>query len=387
MNASGLQRWMSVGTSDDPRPDVAGETAVTEALAGRVGALVMIFVSPNYDMQAIASAAARAARDIPLVGCSTSGEIANGRGGSGRIVAVALGGDGLEAHTSMGLLADGATAAGSAAAQGLLDLTQPHRVLVLLPDGLAGEHASVVRGAYAVGGAAVQLVGGCAGDELEMDTTWQIFGDRAYTGAVVGAAIGSAGPIGIGVGHGWRPIGEPMVVTESDGSQVFRIDDQPALDYYLKSTGAPPQAYSDQVAWHSHALERPLGLPRPGGDEVRAVLGADYERRSLFCGDVPQGSMIWLMEGDAESVLLGTKTAFDQSIEGFDGSPALGFIAFDCAARRNILGDEGVETETSLLAQRAGSAPVAGFYTYGEVARRTGSRGVHSATLVLLALG
>jgi hypothetical protein len=378
---------MSVGTSEDPRPDIAGEAAVSGALAGRVAALVMIFVSPTYDMQAIASAAARAAQGMPLVGCSTSGEIADGTGGSGRVVAVALGGDGIEAHASMGLLAEGASAAGGAAAQGLLALTQPHRVLVLLADGLAGEHASVVRGAYAVGGAAVKLAGGCAGDELEMAATWQIFGDRAYTGAVVGAAIGSVGPMGIGVGHGWRPTGEPMVVTESDGSQVFRIDDQPALDHYLKSTGAPPEAYNDPAAWHGHALERPLGLPRPGGDEVRAVLGADYERRSLFCGDVPQGSMIRLMEGDAESVLRGTETAVDQSIEGLDGSPAIGFIAFDCAARRNILGEQGVHMETTLLAQRAGNAPVAGFYTYGEVARRTGSRGVHSATLVLLALG
>ncbi len=378
---------MSVGTSDDPRPDAAAEQAVAHAIAGRPAALVMIFVSPSYDMHEVASSAARAAGDAPLVGCSTSGEIAEGRGGSGRIVAVALGGDGLEAHTSMGLIADGASEAGGAAAQGLLALTQPHRALILLPDGLAGEQVSVVRGAYAVGGAAVKLVGGCAGDELQMAGTWQILGDRAYTGAVVGAAIGSAGPIGIGVGHGWQRVGEPMVVTESDGAQIFKIDDQPALDYYLKLTNSSPEAYSDPLAWQGHALERPLGLPRPGGDEVRAVLGADFESRSLFCGDVPQGSMIWVMEGNAESVLRGTEDAFDQAIEGLEGATALGYVAFDCAARRNILGDDGLAVETARLAQRAGEVPLAGFYTYGEVARRSGSRGVHSATLVLLALG
>jgi hypothetical protein len=39
------------------------------------------------------------------------------------------------------------------------------------------------------------------------------------------------------------------------------------------------------------------------------------------------------------------------------------------------------------IAARLGDTPVGGFYTYGEVARKAGSRGVHSATLVLLALG
>ncbi len=376
-----------MGTSDAPRAEVAAEAAVTEAVAGRVAALVIIFVAPTYDMHAIASAAARAADGVPLVGCSTAGEIAEGRGGSGRIVAVALGGEGLEARTSVGLMSDGPAEAGGAAAQGLLGLEQPHRALLLFPDGLAGHHASIVRGAYAVGGAAVKLVGGCAGDELAMAATWQIHGDRAYRGAVVGAAIGSAGPIGIGVGHGCRRVGEPMVVTESDGSQVSCFDDQPALDLYLTAIGAPLEAFTDASMLQTLSLKHPLGLPRPGGDEVRAVLAADYVSRSLFCGDVPQGSMVWQMEGAAESILLGTEEAFDQAIDDLDGVPAVGFIAFDCAARRSVLGDDGLVTENACLTRRAGDAPVAGFYTYGEVARRTGSRGVHSATLVVLALG
>lgn len=387
MVASKLQRWMSVGTSDDPRARVAAESAVHEALAGRDAALVMLFVAPTYNMEEVAAAASAAAQGAPLVGCSSSGEIAEGWGGSGRLVAVALGGDGLEARTAIGHVFEGPENAGAAAAQGLLELQQPHRALIMLPDGLAGYHAEVVRGAYSVGGAAAKLVGGCAGDELAMKSTWQIYGDRAYTGAVVGAAIGSAGPIGIGVGHGWRRVGEPMVVTEASGPQVFRIDDQPALDHYLDAIGAPPEAYADEAAWQIAALDRPLGLPRPAGDEVRAVLGADYKDRSLFCGDVPQGSMIWQMEGDIQSIQRGTEEAFDQAIEDLGGVPAIGYVAFDCAARRNVLGVDGVRDETAALERRAAGAPIAGFYTYGEVARRVGSRGVHSATLVLLALG
>lgn len=34
-----------------------------------------------------------------------------------------------------------------------------------------------------------------------------------------------------------------------------------------------------------------------------------------------------------------------------------------------------------------GGAPVAGFYTYGEIARTSGTSGFHNQTLVVLAVG
>jgi hypothetical protein len=39
------------------------------------------------------------------------------------------------------------------------------------------------------------------------------------------------------------------------------------------------------------------------------------------------------------------------------------------------------------LAASAGGAPVAGFYTYGEIARTRGMRGFHNQTLVVLSIG
>ncbi len=45
----------------------------------------------------------------------------------------------------------------------------------------------VVRGAYGVVGAGVPLVGGCAGDDLKMTRTFQLYDDHLLTDAVVGA--------------------------------------------------------------------------------------------------------------------------------------------------------------------------------------------------------
>jgi hypothetical protein len=42
--------------------------------------------------------------------------------------------------------------------------------------------------------------------------------------------------------------------------------------------------------------------------------------------------------------------------------------------------------EVSRLAALVAGAPVAGFYTYGEIARTRGIRGFHNQTLVVLAI-
>jgi len=361
--------------------------AITAALQDRTPALVLLFVSPSFDLAAVASAAESSVpRDAPVIGCTTSGEIADGAAGSGRIAAVALGGPGFAVQVSAGALAEGGREAGRAAARALAGLDRPYRVLLLLHDGLAGERSQVVRGAYSVAGSTVPLVGGCAGDELAMVATHQLLDGRVLTGSVIGAAIGSDAPIGVGVGHGWTRIGEPMVVTHSDGHRIFTLDDEPALDHYLRRVGAGPEVLADDELWRHTTLRRPLGLSRPGGEEIRAVLGTDHGDRSLSCSDVPQGTVIWAMAGDPDSVNKGTRAACDEALAGLHGAPALGVIAFDCAARRAILGESGLVGEVAVMHERLGEVPVGGFYTYGEIARTRGARGVHNATLVLLAL-
>ena len=103
-------------------------------------------------------------------------------------------------------------------------------VLMVLSDGLAGDQEEVVRGTYRAVGATIPLVGGCAGDDLKMASTFQFHGNEVLHNAVVAAAIASDVPLGIGVRHGWRRVGEPMVVTGSEGNRLFTLDDQPALD-------------------------------------------------------------------------------------------------------------------------------------------------------------
>ncbi|GAC1321263.1 MAG: FIST N-terminal domain-containing protein [Thermoleophilaceae bacterium] len=388
--SAGRQRWFGVGHSSDPDPGTAGRAAALAALKGREAKLLIVFCSDSYDLQVLLDGVAEPAGKAKIVGCSTAGEIATAGPGDAGIVIVAIGGEGFSVATGLGTEASKRLReAGADAAACLGDVEErAHRVLLLLTDGLAGDQQEIVRGAYSVAGASVPLVGGCAGDDLKMKRTFQFFDRRVLEDSVVAVGLGSDAPFGIGVRHGWRTVGEPMLVTSSSNNRVYTLDDRPALDVYLDRLRASDDVRSDGAAFTAFALTHPLGLSRRSDEEhVRFVGEADFEDRSLgLIAEAPQGALAWLMEGDEESVLRATDAACEEALAGLGDALPLGLVAFDCIARRGVLGAEGISTEVRRVTELAGGAPVAGFYTYGEIARTQGMSGFHNQTLVVLAL-
>jgi hypothetical protein len=380
-----VERWVAVGASADPNPVRAAIAAVGSALAHDDPQLIVLFASDAYDLEILVATAYETGGGAQLIGCSTAGEIATDGPGEASVVCAAFGGPGFDVATAVGenasqdLRGAGVAAAACAARPGE-PRSEAHRALILLSDGLAGDQQEVVRGAHSVVGSGVPLVGGCAGDDLKMERTHQFLGDRVYEDAVVAAALASDAPLGIGVRHGWRRVGRPMVVTDSIGTQVLTLDDRPAVDVYLERLQAPAEVRCDAGAFSR------LGLSRRAGEEnVRFVSGADFSSRSLAClAEVPKGALVWLMEGDAGSVLAATDAACEAALAGLEGHAPLGILAFDCIARRDVLG-VGIGEEVQRLAAVAG-VPVAGFYTYGEIARTRGLAGFHNQTLVVLAV-
>jgi hypothetical protein len=384
-------RWFGVGSSSLPDPRRAGQEATGHALKGADGKLLIAFASDRYELPALLEGLTESADGVPLIGCSTAGEIATDGPGDAGVVVVALGGDGFSVSTGRAIDASAdLRAAGERAARCIGDLgNRAHRALIMLTDGLAGNQQEIVRGAHGVLGAGIPLVGGCAGDDLKMCRTFQFAGGEVLTDAVVTAAIGSDAPLGIGVRHGWRRVGEPVIVTRSGGNRVFELDEQPALDVYLERLDAPVSARSDPAEFTRFALTHPLGIGRRRGeDQVRFIGGADFEDRSLACiAEVPPAAVAWFMEGDRDSVLAATDGACQDALVPLDGGAPLGMIVFDCIARRGVLGEGGIQEEIRRVTSVSQGMPVAGFYTYGEIARTHGAGGFHNQTLVALAFG
>lgn len=103
--------------------------------------------------------------------------------------------------------------------------------------------------------------------------------------------------------------------------------------------------------------------------------------------EVPQGALAFLSQGDYDSVLQAAADSASTAVNALGDTPPVGLLLFDCVSRRSIFGAEHLQEETALIGQCSGEAPMAGFYTYGEIARTRGAGGFHNQTLVTLAIG
>jgi len=352
-------------------------------------ALILVFCSAAHDVTDLVAGVREVSGGAPLIGSTTAGELTGEGPSDGGVVVMVLGGPGFSVATAA------ATGIGPRLRQAGAEVAtcvnaiaaRPHRVLLMLTDGLAGDHQEILRGAYSVAGAAIPLVGGAAADDLTMAGTHQLHGGDVLGDSVVAAALGSDAPMGIGARHAWRPFGEPMLVTASSGDWIHSLDDEPALDVYLGRLEAPVDCYRDHAAFTRFAMTHPLGLSRRSGERLRCILKVDFPNRAISCNaQVPSGAVTSFMECSTAAVLASAGEACREATRGLDGLRPIGLLAIDCIGRRMVLGDGGAAVEVERMLETAPGTPLAGFYSYGEIARVRGGSGFHSQTLAALAL-
>src|SRR5262245_7954 len=90
-------RWIGVGESRAADARAAGADAIARAIAGRPDPrLLIVFASSGHDLEQLVGGV-----DIPLVGCTTAGEIASHGPGDHGVVVMALGGEGFAVATAV----------------------------------------------------------------------------------------------------------------------------------------------------------------------------------------------------------------------------------------------------------------------------------------------
>ncbi|MBB5873520.1 hypothetical protein F4553_006954 [Allocatelliglobosispora scoriae] len=389
--ADSVRRWMGVGRSPHADSRTAALAAAADALRGEDPVLLIAFTAITHDPAAVLAGLREAAPGVPIVGCTTHGEIGPGGPSDGSVTVAAIGGPGFSVSTAV---AEGVSGrqreAGAEVAEcigAVRDL--PHRVLMLLTDGAVRDQESILRGVYGVLGAEIPLFGGACADGWRMTGGYLMGDDRLLTDAVVGVAISSEAPLSVGFRHGWRKVGHPMIVTSAGDGRVYTLDDRPALDVYLERLDAPPEAYTDEQAFTEFALPRPLGIQRRSGVEARNLsTEVDLVGRSIGGGGaIDHGGLTWVMTGDEASILEATDQACLDALDGLGDDSPVGMLTLSCAALRAVLGDDGIRREGERLDTWADGIPFAGFYTYGEIARTRGIDGFHNQTLTVLAFG
>ena len=388
-----------VGSASSRSPDAktAASDVVRRARA-RLGnakpSYGLLFASPERDLAATLAHVTEATDGAQIVGATTAGELTEVGLSHGSLTLMLVASDTSSTAVAFseqlnrnplataGELVKGVADAKKAAAQ----RDRRHLTTVLLTDGLCGAGEQLVVDLQGLGQGSFQIVGGAAGDEGKFQATSVGASDRAATNAAAALHVFSASPWGVGVNHGLRSTTAQMRVTKAQGNVVHELDGQPAFTAYQKhaaergvkltAADATPYMVSNQLGIH---FFQDIARSR-----APLSVGADL---SLTCAaEIPKGSMVSILDGDPTLMVDAARAAAEEAKQHLDGKKAAGVLLFDCVCRGMILKD-GFHREIEAVRSVFGTAPIAGFLTYGEIARYQGKlNGWHNATAVVVAI-
>ncbi|MGB2762372.1 MAG: FIST N-terminal domain-containing protein [Minisyncoccales bacterium] len=389
---------VGVGKSNNSDAVEAGNEACQQALSKADGKadLIIVFSSVVYDQKKMLQGVRFVSKETSLIGCSDAGEI-TGEGPSSKHVAVmALSSDQIKFNIGLGEAAQkNSFEAGRKVAEDIKNKAEEQiSLFTMLPDGLAENGAALVRGVQDILGKNFPIMGGSAGDDFKFKKTYEYYQDQVLSGAVVGLGLSGKFSLGIGVKHGWEPIGLPMKVTKAEGAKLIEINNKPALSIYEEYFGKrAEELIKEPIA--KMAYTYPLGMSVEGSDEllIRDVVIADKEGRIDCAAEIPQGSEIRLMLGDPDKAIQAAKEAAESAKKQLKGSKPKAIFVFDCIARNKLLGSRIGEEIKAIQGVLGKEVPLIGFYTYGEQAPLGGRVGpecfsvFHNETMALMVLG
>ena len=375
----------------------AGREAVAAArqgLAGAPPAFGFLFAGPKHDLASLVAAARAEAEGAEIIACTTAGEFTEAGLSHGGVAAFLVSSDNLSHHARFagGLKEDPQGVAAELCREfdqlkaRAFARDRLRSTTVLLTDGLAGTGEQVLKAVSEAAGPFQQIVGGAAGDEGGFVATGVAGAEANGEDAAVALHVFGAQAWGVGVGHGLEPASEPMVVTRAEGNVVYELDGRPAFEVYRQHARQRGVELTPENAG-PYLIGNELGLYF--FDKVakaRAPLSVGIDGSLTCAAEIPAESTVCILDGDADKMVAAARQAAEEARENLNGAEAAGVLLFDCVCRGMIL-EGGFQREIDAVRQAFGDVPVAGFLTYGEIARYRGRfGGWQNTTAVVLAV-
>lgn len=304
---------------------------------------------------------------VPLVGCSTAGEISS-QGVSEQtctLTAVRFHGD-VTLRVAEASLPSMASCQGAGAALGAALQAPGLRAVLLFAKGVQVNGSAILAGLAAQVGEQVPISGGLAGDGGAFVETLTLGpSGLSKDGAV---AVGLFGP-GLVTSHGscggWAPFGPARKVTRSRENILYELDGEPALNVYKRYLGEHAKGLPGSGLLFPLEL---LSSDRGRVGLIRTILGVDEaEGYLVLAGDVESGGYLRLMHASTDDLVDGAEQAALAACTHPAKRPGQGLaLLVSCVGRHLVMGD-AVEEEVEAVAATLGKRmTLSGFYSYGE---------------------
>ncbi|MCU0523537.1 MAG: FIST C-terminal domain-containing protein [Elainella sp. Prado103] len=377
---------VAIGHSVDPDTESAVQEVLAQcqqSLEGNIPQAGIVFAAIDFDHPLLLQQITTAWPEIELIGCTTDGELSSVHEfQQDSLVLMLFSSDcvTLRAGVGQAVSQDPLTAAQQAVEIARSSSDAIPCLCIALPESLTVSSPRVVESLQQVLGSDFPIYGGFAGDRTEFQRTYQFFGTEVFSDALPILMLYGNLRFSHGVSHGWTPIGRKGTLTQVVGNRIYEIDHQPALNFYdyympglLPSTEFPLAIFEDDL--DRFYLRVAIGYDRPTG-ALQALV------------DWPQSGTVQIAQASQDAILQGAWDSFQQALASYPGEQPEAALVFTCCVRRNLLGTR-TKQEYRLIQQQMADLPIAGFYTYGEIAPlAVGSPArSHHATFVTLLLG
>jgi len=393
-----MSTLIGVGFSEKKDPFLAASEAAKMALYQihhRPITVAFLFSTIHFAHQRLLEGIYYALGHIKLLGCTGSSVIwpeAINKYGVGLMLIsmdhVTFG----QAH-SVGIKTKGARQIGEEfARQALKNLNTPQRDLALIfCDGIGENGSDLLKGIKDILGLSFPIFGASAADNFRFHRTYQYFDKELLTDGVAGLIFSGENIFGMGVRHGWKPLGRPHTITGVKGNVIKTIEEKPAVTIYEEYFGKSRKEIEKTLIEMS--IYYPLGLYVPGETEylLRNVLRIDEDGGLVCQGDASVGSEVRLMMGTKEWALNAATQAAQEAKDSLKGKEVKGALVFESISRNKLLG-RLTERELSRIKKVLGNVPILGICSYGEQAplkslEHYGETYFHNETLAILAIG
>lgn len=346
--------------------------------------LAVVFISVKQDRQSVCEILHH--HEIDILGATSSGEFTDGYQGEGSIV-ILLSDLRRDAYAILfedigdRSLKD---VANELAQTALKKFKRPAFILCSTSVSIEGQYLNgetLVHSIANVIGPQVHIFGGMAGDDNSFTGTFVFTDDRSSDAAIAVLVLdeNKVSLHGIAI-SGWKPLGIKRTVTKSQDGWLYSIDDQPALDMYLRYLGRKPVAEEgtlkifEEIGFYYPFLSIDAGDP-----VIRTPLMVNKEKNAIKLDfPIPEGKQLqFSMPPDFEIVedVLGKAEEIKKTVD----AEAEALLIFSCAGRLAALGPM-VSTENEGL-HDIWQTPMAGFFTYGEYGKgMNGKHQFHSTT-------
>ncbi len=372
-----MRQTIGIGFSQDNDSLRAVEFALEQAVeSSGEPVFTFLFCTDQYDASGVYQAFKNNIPRSKMLGATVPGIIIDGNVYREGVGALTLSTSGIEAatHLQEGIGGD-SFGSGQEAALEIKKEGINEGTIFLLPDGFAANISGLLRGFYGLSGNSYTYAGGGAGDNLKFYKAYQ-FTEDGFADNALAVALIKGLQFRIESGHGWKPMGEPMMVTRAKGKRLYELDGIPAFRKYSQILGG-----INKEDFGYYGMQHPLGIPsRKGEILIRDPLYVDEDDSIVLVSEMPSNTMATLMKGEKSSII---STAGEVARRASTGKSAGVALLFDCVSRYLLMESSFIQELEAIRGHLSPKTPLFGILSFGEVVNRTGSPLFDNKSLVL----